>query len=90
MVILRAWLQWAARMARLMCTRRWKPPVPHLPPLPLTHSPAASTRCVQGATGPVHAVLSENMAAYHFWSTEAHRWEVASLELYEASPSTLK
>jgi hypothetical protein len=44
----------------------------------------------QRATGPVHAVLSENAAVYHFWSSEARRWEVASLELYDASPVTLK
>lgn len=45
---------------------------------------------LQGASGPVHAVLTENMAAYHFWSSEAHRWQMATVELYDASPPTLK
>lgn len=44
----------------------------------------------EGATGPVHAVLSENMAAYHFWSVDAHRWQVAAIELYDASPTTMR
>ena len=44
----------------------------------------------QGATGPVHAVLSENMAAYHYWSVDAHRWQMAAIELYDASPTTLR
>lgn len=44
----------------------------------------------QGATGPVHAVLSENMAAYHFWSVDSHRWQMAAVELYDASPTTLR
>ncbi len=45
---------------------------------------------LQGASGPVHAVLSENMATYHFWSVEAHRWQMASVELFDASPPTLR
>ncbi|KAI3435883.1 hypothetical protein D9Q98_001941 [Chlorella vulgaris] len=44
----------------------------------------------EGASGPVHAVLSENMATYHFWSVEAHRWQMASVELFDASPPTLR
>jgi hypothetical protein len=56
--------------------------------LRMTARPSAP--CLQGACGPVHAVLSENMAAYHFWGVEAHRWQVASLELFDASPTTLR
>lgn len=44
----------------------------------------------EDASGPVHAVLSENTATYHFWSTEAHRWQMASFELFDASPTTLQ
>lgn len=44
----------------------------------------------EDATGPVHAVLSENTALYHFWGPEAHRWQVASLELFDASPTDLR
>ncbi|KAL4426508.1 hypothetical protein ABPG77_008366 [Micractinium sp. CCAP 211/92] len=44
----------------------------------------------EDATGPVHAVLSENTAVYHFWGIEAHRWLVASVELFDASPTTLR
>lgn len=44
----------------------------------------------EGASGPVHGVLSENTAAYHFWSAEQHRWQIASIELFDASPTTLK
>ncbi|KAL4458516.1 hypothetical protein ABPG75_013381 [Micractinium tetrahymenae] len=44
----------------------------------------------EDATGPVHAVLSENTAVYHFWGSEAHRWQVASVELFDASPTTLR
>lgn len=52
--------------------------------------PTPAVPCLQGATGPVHAVLSENMAAYHFWSVDAHRWQVAAIELYDASPTTMR
>lgn len=38
----------------------------------------------------MHAVLSENTAVYHFWGIEAHRWLVASVELFDASPTTLR
>ena len=44
----------------------------------------------EGAAGPAHGVLSENMAAYHFWSAEQHRWQVAAAELWDASPTTLR
>lgn len=63
-----------------------------LPPCHLTFGPllACYVPGLQGASGPVHAVLTENMAAYHFWSSEAHRWQMATVELYDASPPTLK
>ncbi|KAK2078472.1 hypothetical protein QBZ16_003312 [Prototheca wickerhamii] len=38
------------------------------------------------ARGPVHAVVAENWAVYHFWSAKAARWQVGSVELYEAAP----
>ena len=44
----------------------------------------------EAATGPVHAVLSENTAVYHFWSTDTQRWQMGSVELFDASPSTLQ
>lgn len=35
------------------------------------------------ASGPVHAVHSENWVVYSFWNTKARRTEIASYELYE-------
>ncbi|KAK9804018.1 hypothetical protein WJX73_002264 [Symbiochloris irregularis] len=43
----------------------------------------------QDARGPVHAVLCENWAVYHFWSVAQHRHEMAVLELYDATPRTI-
>lgn len=66
---------------------------PHSTPancLHLLDPPTPAFPCLQGATGPVHAVLSENMAAYHFWSVDTHRWQVAAIELYDASPTTMR
>lgn len=44
---------------------------------------------VQGARGPVQATLCENWAVYHFWSLSHHRFEMAVIELYDASPRDL-
>lgn len=75
-----------------MCRRRQvEAPHPHLPPpVPTPSADASAPPDAQDATGPVHAVLSENTAVYHFWGSEAHRWQVASVELFDASPSTLR
>ena len=35
-----------------------------------------SVGLAQGARGPVHAVLSENWAVYHYWSIANRRFEV--------------
>lgn len=43
----------------------------------------------QNARGPVHAVVSENWAVYHFWSVKAARWQVGSIELYDATPRNI-
>lgn len=62
------------------------------PPRPLASTCHAPPPCLvpQGATGPVHAVLTENMAAYHFWCAEQHRWQVGAVELFDASPTALR
>ena len=44
---------------------------------------------MQGARGPVHAVLSEHWVVYHFWSLAHHRYEMAVMELYDATPRDL-
>lgn len=31
---------------------------------------------LQGARGPVHAVLCEHWAVYHYWNAAQHRWQV--------------
>lgn len=41
------------------------------------------------ASGPVHAVLSEHWAAYHFWNTAASRWQIAVLDGYHLPPPGL-
>ena len=38
---------------------------------------------LQGARGPVKAVLCENWAIYQYWSITNHRFEVAVVELYD-------
>jgi len=42
-----------------------------------------------GGTGPAHAVVTESLAAVHFWSVPEHRWIVASIELYNVAPHGL-
>ena len=42
-----------------------------------------------GGTGPAHAVVTESLAAVHFWSVSEHRWIVASIELYNVAPHGL-
>jgi len=41
------------------------------------------------AAGPVHGIVSENWAAYHFWSVEMERWQVAVLDGYHPAPDDL-
>lgn len=41
------------------------------------------------ATGPVAAVASENWFAYHFWSLDTERWQVAVLDGYHPAPRDL-
>lgn len=41
---------------------------------------------LQDARGPVQAVLCENWAVYHFWSTSSQRHEMAVIELYDVTP----
>jgi hypothetical protein len=42
-----------------------------------------------GASGPARAALAEHSAYYHYWSVNASRWEVSTLELYRAAPAGL-
>ena len=37
----------------------------------------------------MHATLCENWAVYHFWSLAHHRFEMAVIELYDATPRDL-
>lgn len=38
------------------------------------------------ATGPVHAIVSEHWAAYHFWSLEHDRWQISVIDAYRPVP----
>lgn len=40
--------------------------------------------------GPVHAVLCEHWAVYHFWNAEQFRWQMSVIELYDASSHDLR
>jgi hypothetical protein len=42
-----------------------------------------------GAAGPVHGIVSENWAAYHYWSVEMERWQIAVLDGYHPAPDDL-
>ncbi len=42
-----------------------------------------------GAAGPVHGIVSENWAAYHYWSVEMERWQIAVLDGYHPAPTDL-
>ncbi len=44
---------------------------------------------MQGANGPVHAVMAENWAVYTYWSRTAHRFQSTVVELYDDSPRDL-
>ena len=44
---------------------------------------------MQGANGPVQAVLVENWVVYTFWSRAAHRFQATVVELYDDSPNDL-
>lgn len=44
---------------------------------------------MQGAHGPVHAVLCEHWAVYHYWFAPDNRWQVSVVELYDASQHDL-
>ena len=44
---------------------------------------------VQGANGPVQAVLVENWVVYTYWSRAAHRFQATVVELYDDSPHDL-
>jgi len=37
----------------------------------------------QNTNGPVHLALCENWVVYHYWNSEAHRYEMSVVELYE-------
>ncbi|XP_072964279.1 uncharacterized protein [Typha angustifolia] len=39
----------------------------------------------QGAQGPVHAVLTENVVVYHYFNLRAHRYEISVIEIYDQS-----
>lgn len=36
-----------------------------------------------GGEGPVHATISDNLVAYHYWSRTSERWELGVLEIVE-------
>ncbi|KAG7669833.1 hypothetical protein Ndes2437B_g06022 [Nannochloris sp. 'desiccata'] len=42
-----------------------------------------------GAAGPVHGIVSENWAAYHYWNVEMERWQIAVLDGYHPAPADL-
>jgi hypothetical protein len=42
-----------------------------------------------GAAGPVYSIVSENWAAYHYWSVEMERWQIAVLDGYHPAPDDL-
>jgi hypothetical protein len=44
---------------------------------------------MQGANGPVHAVIAENWVVYTYWSRTAHRFQATVIELYDDSPRSL-
>ena len=44
---------------------------------------------MQGANGPVQAVLVENWVVYTYWSRAAHRFQATVVELYDDSPHDL-
>ena len=44
---------------------------------------------MQGANGPVQAVLVENWVVYAYWSRAAHRFQATVVELYDDSPHDL-
>ena len=44
---------------------------------------------MQGANGPVHAVMAENWVVYTYWSRIAHRFQSSVVELYDDSPRSL-
>ena len=44
---------------------------------------------MQGANGPVQAVLVENWVVYTYWSRTAHRFQATVVELYDDSPHDL-
>lgn len=44
---------------------------------------------VQGAKGPVKAVLSENWVVYSYYSIVNQRFEIAVLEFYDVQPRDL-
>ena len=44
---------------------------------------------MQGANGPVHAVMAENWVVYTYWSRVAHRFQSSVVELYDDSPRSL-
>eukprot|EP00210_Caulerpa_lentillifera_P003252 g3104.t1 len=41
------------------------------------------------AKGPVHGVISQHWAAYHYWSTVNQRFQISTLEFYDASHKQL-
>jgi hypothetical protein len=60
---------------------------PLLPPSPLLPSPFSPSP--QAASGPVHAVVTENSAVYHYWSARHERWAVSSIDVYKEPPPGL-
>ena len=40
-------------------------------------------------TGPVHAIVSEHWAGYHFWSTKHERWQISVIDAYRPVPPEL-
>lgn len=43
----------------------------------------------EDATGPVHAVMSEQWAVYHYWNAAINRWQMASVDGYHVPPPDL-
>ena len=41
------------------------------------------------ASGPLHGLVSENWAAYHFWSIDTERWQIGVLDGYHPAPADL-
>lgn len=44
---------------------------------------------IQSASGPVHAIVSEHWAAYHYWSAKHDRWQIAVIDAYRPAPPGL-